>query len=120
MSWVTNVAELHDFLSLVAACAPNDFPVEDYLREDEQLTLSLAFSELQNGLSLLQQAGHKGLDHAELASLLVRAHQAYLGGDEIGGVRLLEEFDALAFPGPSTAPPHPKRQTMASTPRDHK
>jgi len=101
VSWVTNVAELHDFLALVAACAPNDFPVEDYLRDDEQLTLSLAFSELQNGLALLNQAESKEFDRPALALLLDRAHEAYRGGDEVAGVRLLEEFGAIAFPSDS-------------------
>lgn len=64
MSWVTNIPESHDFLSLVAACAPNDFPVEDYLPDEEQLTLSLAFSELQNGLALLNAADGREFNHS--------------------------------------------------------
>lgn len=50
MSWVNSFEGLLDFLSLVMVHAPDDSPKEDFLNEDEQLTLENAFAEINEGM----------------------------------------------------------------------
>ena len=53
-SWVYDEPSLRDFISLVLFLAPDEFPREDYLSDDEQLTLDLAFDELRHGLQFVK------------------------------------------------------------------
>lgn len=93
MAWIKNLNTFRDFLSLVIVHAPNDFPKEDYLSEDEQLRLESAFAELYGGLRFLP------VDRPvpRLRSLLDEALGAYRSGDDVRGAHVLQSFETEAF-----------------------
>lgn len=55
MTWVKDFEGMIDFLSQVIVHAPDNFPKEDYLDEDEQLTLELRFLNYAKVSNWLQQ-----------------------------------------------------------------
>jgi hypothetical protein len=97
MPWIKNFGGFVDFLSLVIVHAPNDFPKEDYLREDEQLTLENAFDELKNGMKFVKP---RISDDAAFEALCGRLEQVlvlYRQGEETQAARLLQDFE-LSLP----------------------
>jgi hypothetical protein len=97
MAWVRSVASFRDFLSLAIVHAPDDFPVEDHLAADEQLTLDRAFDELHHGVDLL---GGDAVLCKALHARLDEAHAAYRAGLEREGARLLHAVEREAFSTP--------------------
>lgn len=95
MHWIKNFNGLLDFLSLVIVHAPNDFPKEDYLRDDEQLTLEKAFEELSGGMALLEPKVSNGAALNALRVQLDRALALYRQGDDVRGAHLLQDFEQL-------------------------
>ena len=93
MAWVKDFNGLVDFLSLVIVHAPDSFPREDYLDDDEQLTLDSAFAELRNGMKFVlpRVAGSDALD--ALGTQLDNALAMYRLGDDIKGAHLLQDFE---------------------------
>jgi len=93
MAWIKNLNTFRDFLSLVIVHAPDDFPQEDYLSDDEQLRLESAFTELYGGLRFLP------VDRpiARLRSLLDEALDAYRSGNDVEGAHVLHSFESEAF-----------------------
>ena len=72
--------------------APEDFPREDYLSENEQMNLDKAFAELRDGLRFVV-AGAKGASiSAELQGMLEAFHRAYRQGVPTKGAHLLQDF----------------------------
>lgn len=99
MAWVKDIASLYDFIAYVVVSAPDEFPHEDYLSDDELMTLDQAFAELRNGI-LFIEADFPGADKARgLTELLNRSLQSYKDGDDIRGGHLLQDFERLVFKG---------------------
>ena len=96
MSHISDVEELYDFIGYVVLCAPDDFPNEDYLAPEEQMTLDRAYAELRNALGLLDPEVAAGkLDQA--SSLLEQSLAAYRAADVHSGAHLLQDFQDLFF-----------------------
>ena len=95
MHWVKSFEGLLDFLSLVIVHAPNEFPKEDYLRDDEQLTLEMAFEEIAHGMRFVAQRipDQKVLD--QLRNYLGSSLAAYRLGNEVKGAHLLQDFEKM-------------------------
>ena len=93
MAWIKNLNTFCDFLSLVIVHAPDDFPREDYLSDDEQLTLESAFAELYGGLRFLPADRQV----TRLRSLLDEALALYRSRDEVTGAHVLHSFETEAF-----------------------
>jgi hypothetical protein len=93
MAWIKNLNTLRDFLSLVIVHAPDDFPREDYLSDDEQLNLESAFAELYGGLRFLPVDRQM----TRLRSLLDEALAAYRSGNDMEGAHVLQSFETEAF-----------------------
>lgn len=55
MTWVRDIDSLYNFIGYVVLRAPDRFPREDYLKEDEQMTLERAFDELRYGVELIEK-----------------------------------------------------------------
>jgi hypothetical protein len=93
MAWIKKLNTFRDFLSLVIVHAPDDFHKEDYLSEDEQLSLESAFAELYGGLRFLP------VDRpmAHLRSLLDEALAAYRSGNDVRGAHVLHSFETEAL-----------------------
>jgi len=93
MPWVRDINDLYDFLSLVIVHAPDDFPHEDYLSEEEQLNLDGAFEELRRGVRLFERE-FPGADRERgLNALLEEALSHYRAGDDIKGAHILHQFE---------------------------
>ncbi|WP_395684364.1 hypothetical protein [Dokdonella sp.] len=60
--------DAHDFTAYVVVGAPNHFPVEDYLRADEQMTLDRAFAELREGMRMVPPRPHEPNFHKMLSA----------------------------------------------------
>ena len=75
-------------------CAPDQFPVREYLPSSEQMNLSAAFVELRGALGLIDCDPSK---RDSLARLLDQSLAAYQAGDPVRGSHLLQDFQDLIF-----------------------
>jgi exonuclease VII small subunit len=96
-AWVNSFEGLMDFLSLVIVHAPDEFPKEDYLRDEEQLTLDMAFAELRQGMQFVEKRIHNQPVIARLQSLLDESLAAYREGDDLKGAHLLQDFESMVI-----------------------
>lgn len=95
MSWVNSFEGLVDFLSLVIVCAPDDFPLEDFLSDEEQLTLDKAFEELAGGMRFVREKIVDGDMLMRLQTILDTSLAAYRNGDDVRGAHLLQDFEMM-------------------------
>jgi hypothetical protein len=95
MIWVKNLAGLIDFLSVVIVHAPDDFPREDFLNDDEQLTLEKAFQEIQFGMQFVHEKFKDEHLILQLKVILEQSFDCYRNGSDIEGAHLLQEFEKL-------------------------
>lgn len=93
MSWVNSYESLLDFLSLVIVHAPDDFPKEDYLRDDEQLTLDKAFEEINRGMAFVALKYSSREHLSKLQGYIDASFAAYRSGDDVEGAHLLQDFE---------------------------
>lgn len=93
MPWIKNFNGFLDFLSLVIVHAPDGFPKEDYLRDEEQLTLDSAFKELRDGMKFVESkvSSRPALD--VLHSQIDQALTLYRQGEDVKGAHLLQDFE---------------------------
>ena len=97
MSWVRDLNTFYDFISLVVVHAPDEFPVEDYLPDDEQLNLERAFAELRKGVAFVDR-GLPGADRERgLTAMLDEALRLYRAGEDVKAAHLLQDFEARIF-----------------------
>jgi hypothetical protein len=92
-----SVAQLYNHIAYVVLYAPNRFPCEDYLSEDQQMNLERAFERLRHGVDVAYPADFHSEKRAPLNSLLDLALAAYRNGDTSEGARLLHEFENSIF-----------------------
>jgi hypothetical protein len=97
MHWVDSIDEFYDFISLVVAYAPDEFPEEDFLEAGQQLNLDKAFDELNRGMDMLAKKIKEPEKIESLKKLLADSLSAYQGGDDVKGAHLLQEFEIKAF-----------------------
>lgn len=95
MPWVKSFVGLLDFLSLVIVHAPDDFPKEDYLGDEEQLTLEMAFEEIGNGMQFVANKIPDEKVLQQLRSYLNSSLAAYRQGEDIKGAHLLQDFERI-------------------------
>ncbi|CAN7252209.1 hypothetical protein [Rhizobacter sp. LjRoot28] len=93
MAWIKNLGGFLDFLSLVIVHAPDDFPKEDYLGDDEQLTLERAFLELRDGMQFVAPKVSGGAALNALQAQLNQVLALYRQGDDVKGAHLLQDFE---------------------------
>lgn len=96
-SLVESVDDLLDFISYVVLYAPDEFPEEDYLSAEEQMTLDTAFRELSRGLRLALDEGAAKSEESVLRGTLAESKQAYERGDDAHGAQLLQRFETELF-----------------------
>jgi hypothetical protein len=95
LALIDSFESLMDFISVVIVGAPDDFPKEEYLHDDEQLTLESAFAGLKHGMQFVEKRLNNRAALAELQMLLNASLVAYRAGDDIKGAHLLHDFEAL-------------------------
>lgn len=99
MSWIGDrLSEYRNFLGYVLLSAPEKFPVEDFLSEEEQMDLDKAFAELFRAFPMLKQRT-KDENLLSLArEVLQISYEGYKSGNEIRGAHALQEFEGLLWP----------------------
>jgi hypothetical protein len=90
-----------DFVGFVRLCAPNMFPVLDYLRPDEQWTLDRAFDGLRYGLELTAREKGELPVLAICRTLVEEAYAHYREGRVRDGFFKLKEMESLIKKLPS-------------------
>lgn len=90
-NWVKNLESLNEMLSMIIVYAP-DFPEEDYLAPEEQLTLRSAFDEVRRGLRFHPLLPPGGEARAMAEEALQQATSEFLSGDEKNARRRLEDL----------------------------
>jgi hypothetical protein len=97
MAWVRDIGSLHNFIGYVVLRAPDRFPREDYLSEEEQMNLDRAFAALREGVALVER-DFPGADVGRgLNSVLDKSLACYRAGDDVAGAHLLQDFERLIF-----------------------
>lgn len=97
MAWVRDVNSLYDFIGYVVLRAPDQFPREDYLRDDEQLTLDKAFDELRAGVRLVQADFPERQVSGELQLILDESLALYRSGERVAAAHRLQDFSSAIF-----------------------
>ena len=95
VAWVNDVNSFYDFIGYVVLCAPDRFPVEDYLSPDQQMSLEKAFVELRKGVDLVAMPPDGKRN--ELLQLLNKSLAAYQSGDDVKGAHLLQDLEGHIF-----------------------
>jgi hypothetical protein len=88
----TDLHSFKDYVVFVRMCAPDNFPLREGLRKEDQWSLNLAFEGLRKGLSYLQAGSHSSEKCFELFG---EAHRSYLAHDRKGGFTKLQEVERL-------------------------
>jgi hypothetical protein len=100
MRWVRHLEALHDFIGHVVLGAPDRFPRESFLSDDEQLDLGRAFEELRSGLEFVAKSESDPRLHDRLHSVLDQSLAAYRAGERLRGAHLLQDFQDMIFGPP--------------------
>ncbi len=96
MAWVSSYKRFVDFLSYMVLCAPDKFPKEDFLRDDEQMTLEKAFDEVDRGMQFVAQEVSDESLVQQVRGYVDAAREAYKRGEDVKGAHLLQDVqDAL-------------------------
>jgi len=97
MNWIESLEDLYEFISMVVVYAPNDFPKEDFLSDQEQLDLKKAFEELNRGMTFVAKKIPDPNKQHKLQELLDASLAAYRDGDNVKGAHLLQDFEVEVF-----------------------
>jgi len=94
---VENVNDLWNHIAYVLLCAPDQFPREDFLSEDEQMNLDRAFEQLHQGVRIAYPEPDFASKRTILSDILDRSYAAYKAGEDITAGHLLNEFQDNIF-----------------------
>jgi hypothetical protein len=97
MRRVKSLERLYDFIATVVVCAPDRFPKEDFLPEQDQLTLDRAFEELNFGMQFVREEIEDEAELERLQRVLDESLAAYRAGDVVKAAHLLNEFEVGVF-----------------------
>lgn len=94
---IKSVDDLWNHIAYVMAYAPDQFPVEDFLADNEQMNLDRAFDQLRQGIEVAYPESTFEAKRRRLDEILDRSYSAYRAGDDIAGGHLLNEFQDHIF-----------------------
>jgi hypothetical protein len=97
---VESIDELYDFIGYIVLCAPDQFPKEDFLAPEDQLSLEKAFVALQEAIGLIDPEVAPPKKRVLLSNILEESLAAYRRGDDVKGAHLLQDFRDLIFEPP--------------------
>ncbi len=92
-----NVEDLWEHIAYVRGYAPDQFPVEDFLSEDEQMNLDRAFEQLREGVQIAYPEAQFADKRASLHGLLDQSYAQYQAGEIIRAGHLLNDFQDQIF-----------------------
>lgn len=82
---IESVDDLWNLIAYITLYAPDEFPTEDFLAADEQMTLDRAFDQLHAGVKIAYPEAQFEDKRHELHGILDRSFLAYRSGQEING-----------------------------------
>jgi hypothetical protein len=88
---VRSVDDLWNLIGSVVLRAPDRFAIEDYLADDQQMTLDRAFVFLREGILIAYPDDALAEKRAWLHDALDRSLAAYQQGDDVGGAHILQD-----------------------------
>lgn len=91
-NWITGLKDLKQFLSVVILSAPDDFPQEDYLSEDEQLNLERSFNYIRKSFSVIPEISENPDKLQSYMEITEQAYREYELGEVVKGAKLLQEM----------------------------
>ncbi|MEM1052704.1 MAG: hypothetical protein AAGI28_11480 [Pseudomonadota bacterium] len=94
---VRTVDDLWNHIAYVRSYGPNRFPTEDFLTEDEQMTLDLGFELLRKGVKVAYPEEEWEQKRAALNQILDKSYAAYKAGEDIAAAHLLNDFEEQIF-----------------------
>ena len=97
----TDLHGFKDFVVLVLSCAPDLFPVEDWLAPDQQMDLERAFVGLRYGLDMARKEVGEVPLLESCRELVEQAYAEYQAGRDMAGQVKLEEVDQFLRELPS-------------------
>ncbi len=97
MDWVKDIDTFYNFIGYVINRAPDRFPVEDYLKDDEQINLDKAFVELHKGIELLDFRVADENHKKKLKEMLVASLAAYQAGNDVKGAHILQDLEGEIY-----------------------
>lgn len=84
-----------DFISIILGCAPDRFIREDFLADEDQLTLENSFGLMREQFPLVEARLKNKEIIPEIMHLLDASLTAYRAGEEIKGAHLIQDFRDL-------------------------
>ncbi len=94
---VRSVDDLWDHIAYVRCYAPDQFPHEDFMPDDEQMNLDRAFVQLRKGVTVAYPEEEWGYKRAVLNQMLDKSYAAYKAGEEDKAAHLLNDFEEQIF-----------------------
>jgi hypothetical protein len=91
------VDDLWNHIAYVLLCAPDDFPVEDFLPDDQQMNLDRAFEQLRQGVEIAYPEDSFADKRAMLNDILDQSYALYQDGGNIRAGHLLNDFQDNIF-----------------------
>lgn len=92
-----SIDDLWEHIAYVLGYAPDNFPVEDFLTDDQQMNLDRAFEQLRQGVEIAYPDDFFPEKRAMLNEILDRSYALYKSGDDIAAGHLLNEFEDNIF-----------------------
>ena len=94
---VNSASDLYNLIGTVVLCAPDRFPVRDYLAPDDQMTLDRAFNQMRDAIEALYPEDRFKDKRSSLAQTLDGALSSYRDGDRYNGAHRLQDFQDMIF-----------------------
>lgn len=92
-----SVDDLWNHIAYVLLCAPDQFPIEDFLADDQQMNLDRAFVQLRQGVEIAYPQAEFVDKRALLNGILDKCLALYLAGENIKAGHLLNDFQDNIF-----------------------
>jgi hypothetical protein len=93
MNRVNNLDEFKRLLRVIVLCAPDKFPVRDFLQPCDQLTLESAYSDLRGGMKFVAGQIRDTTKIGELQCMLDQSLSLYQAGERVKAAHLLQDFE---------------------------
>lgn len=101
---VNNLEEFKRILHVTVLCAPDRFSVEDYLEDDEQLTLETSYRDLNYGMQFVAKKLKNPDIITRVQQMLDESFALYKQGERIKGAHMLQDLEDVVFGKPSYRP----------------
>jgi exonuclease VII small subunit len=92
-----SVDDLWNHIAYVLAYAPDKFPYRDFLSDEDQMTLELAFKQLREGVMIAYPEDSFASKRDELNEILDRSLEMFRNGNEIAAGHELNNFEGQIF-----------------------